>query len=85
VVIFKFFYTDPRNLDLSPLVRGRYSPTTPQVSDFIDKVRSIAGLEYLSTVEVTYREWEFEGRKVRPKSQSIGHSGFMTFVRKISD
>lgn len=60
-----------------------YSPTTPQVSDFVDKVKKIESLRYIKTVEVIVRDWEIEDRKVRPKSAAIGHSGFISFVRKV--
>ena len=61
-----------------------YSPTTPQTSDFVEAVRKQKGLTYIKTVEVGEKEWEFIGRKIRPKTaQRIGHSGFISFVRKI--
>ena len=60
-----------------------YSPCTPQVSDFIEDVSKSDELIYIKTVEIIEREWEFSGRKIRPKSQPIGHSGFMSFVRRI--
>lgn len=60
-----------------------YSPTTPQVSDFVEKVRQTKGLIYLRTIEIIERDWEVDSRVVRPKSQQIGHSGFLSFVRRI--
>jgi tRNA (adenine57-N1/adenine58-N1)-methyltransferase catalytic subunit len=60
-----------------------YSPTIPQVGDFVDAVRTIQGLVFLKTVEVIERDWEVEGRKIRPRSQAIGHSGFLTFCRRV--
>ncbi|HIH43498.1 TPA: methyltransferase domain-containing protein [Candidatus Woesearchaeota archaeon] len=60
-----------------------YSPTTPQVSDFVEKVKKIESLRYIKTVEVIMRDWEIDERKVRPMSASIGHSGFISFVRKV--
>ncbi|MBD3309869.1 methyltransferase domain-containing protein [Candidatus Woesearchaeota archaeon] len=59
-----------------------YSPTIPQVMDFRQSLDK-KGLIHLKTVEVSEREWELEGRKVRPRSKEIGHSGFLTFCRKI--
>ncbi len=59
-----------------------YSPTLPQVSDFAHAVRQDRGFLYLKTSEVMLREWEIEGRKIRPKSQAIGHSGFVSFAKK---
>lgn len=60
-----------------------YSPTIPQVMDFVAAVKSHPLLIYEKTVELLLREWEFEERKVRPMSRMMGHSGFLTFVRKV--
>ncbi len=60
-----------------------YSPTIPQVMDFVAKVREIPGFLYLKTCEIAEKEWDVLERKVRPRSQSIGHSGFLSFVRKL--
>lgn len=62
-----------------------YSPTVPQVSDFIAAVAKNKSLLLIKTVEIIEREWELNERVVRPKSQQIGHSGFLTFVRKIGN
>ncbi|RMF55549.1 tRNA (adenine-N1)-methyltransferase [Candidatus Woesearchaeota archaeon] len=60
-----------------------YSPTTPQVSDFVSAVKKNKSFVYLKTIEIIEREWEFSDRKIRPKSQPIGHSGFLSFARKV--
>lgn len=60
-----------------------YSPCVPQVMDFVHEIRRNDSLLFIKTVEVIEREWEVDGRKVRPKTQTIGHSGFMSFARKI--
>ena len=60
-----------------------YSPTIPQVIDFVIAVRESYKLIFLKTIEVLEREWDVDSRKVRPKTQRIGHSGFLSFVRKI--
>ncbi len=60
-----------------------YSPSVPQVADFVNALRKNDDFVYLKTIEVTEREWEIEERKVRPKSKGLGHSGFMSFARKI--
>lgn len=60
-----------------------YSPTVPQVGDFVEKVKATKGLIYLKTIEIIERDWEIDGRKQRPKSQQIGHSGFLSFVRRV--
>ncbi len=60
-----------------------YSPTIPQVSDFIAASAKNKSLLHIKTIEIIQREWEFNDRVIRPASQPIGHSGFLTFVRKI--
>ena len=60
-----------------------YSPTIPQVMDFVSKVKDSDKFSYLKTSEIIERHWEVEDRKVRPKSQQIGHSGFLSFVRRV--
>ena len=59
-----------------------YSPTIPQIMDFVNAVRSNERLLYLKTIEIIKREWEVNERIVRPKSNVL-HSGFLSFARKI--
>lgn len=59
-----------------------YSPTIPQVSDFTEAARKHKEFIVLRTIELIERDWELLDRKVRPKSQQIGHSGFLTTVRR---
>jgi len=51
--------------------------------DFVNELHKHDQLLYLKTVEIIERLWEIEGRRVRPKSTGIGHSGFIVFARKI--
>ena len=60
-----------------------YSPSVPQVADFVNAVRKNEDFVYIKTVEIIEREWEIEERRVRPKSKGIGHSGFLSFGRKV--
>jgi tRNA (adenine57-N1/adenine58-N1)-methyltransferase catalytic subunit len=59
-----------------------YSPTIPQVSDFVEEVGKHKGLLMMRTIEILQRDWELRERVIRPLSQQIGHSGFLTIVRK---
>ena len=61
-----------------------YSPSIPQVADFVNALRKNESFIHIKTCEITEREWEVEERKVRPKSAAIGHSGFMSFARKVT-
>lgn len=60
-----------------------YSPCVPQVQDLVSGLQKNDAFLYVKTVEIIERLWEFNGRKVRPKSTGIGHSGFISFARKI--
>jgi len=59
-----------------------YSPTIAQVIDFVEKINNSSFI-HLKTIEIAETDWEVNGRKTRPRSQQIGHSGFMTFARKV--
>lgn len=61
-----------------------YSPTIVQTADFISEINKSNNFYHEKTIELIEREWDIDGRKLRPKSQPIGHSGFISFVRKIS-
>jgi tRNA (adenine57-N1/adenine58-N1)-methyltransferase len=60
-----------------------YSPSITQTTDFVNEVNKDENFIHVKTSEVIEREWEIDGRKVRPRSQAIGHSGFISFARKI--
>lgn len=60
-----------------------YSPTIAQTADFVNKINKDENFVHVKTSEIIEREWEVFERKVRPKSQGIGHSGFISFVRRI--
>ena len=60
-----------------------YSPSIPQTMDFVNEINKNENFVHVKTSEIIEREWEIDGRKVRPRSQAIGHSGFISFARKI--
>jgi len=60
-----------------------YSPSVPQTMDFVNAVNKEKDFVHIKTSEIIEREWEVEERKVRPKSRGIGHSGLISFCRKI--
>ncbi|MBI2647186.1 methyltransferase domain-containing protein [Candidatus Woesearchaeota archaeon] len=62
-----------------------YNLTIPQVMDFVNSIKKNKDFVYLKTSEIIEREWEVEERKVRPKSKGIGHSGFLSFARKVTN
>jgi len=60
-----------------------YSPTIPQVIDFVNAVKKEKSLTHLKTIELIQREWEIQDRKVRPITTQTVHTGFLSFCRKI--
>jgi tRNA (adenine57-N1/adenine58-N1)-methyltransferase catalytic subunit len=62
-----------------------YLPTVPQVERLHDELRRSGRFGVVETFETLHREWRFEGRSVRPVAQMVGHTGFVTVARLISD
>ncbi|MBW2980374.1 methyltransferase domain-containing protein [Candidatus Woesearchaeota archaeon] len=62
-----------------------YSPSITQTTDFVNEIKKFPTLIHERTMEIIKRSWEIEGRKVRPQTRGIGHTGFLTFVRKIGE
>ena len=60
-----------------------YSPTIPQVMDFVNKIGKEDSFQHIKTIELIMREWEVEERKVRPITTQTVHTGFLSFCRKI--
>ncbi len=60
-----------------------YSPSIPQTADFVNTIRRDKDFIHIKTSEIIEREWEIIDRKVRPKSKGIGHSGFLSFCRRV--
>lgn len=60
-----------------------YSPTIPQVSDFVTALQNDRRWLIIKVCEIMEREWEVDGRRVRPTTQRLGHTGFMTFARRL--
>ncbi len=60
-----------------------YTPTIIQNADFVNELKNHNEFIHIKTVNVMEQEWEIDGRKIRPKSWSIYHSGFISFARKV--
>jgi tRNA (adenine57-N1/adenine58-N1)-methyltransferase len=56
-----------------------YLPTITQVSEFCSQCQD----HVEKVIELLEREWHVEGKKVRPKSQMLGHTAFLIVVRKL--
>jgi tRNA (adenine57-N1/adenine58-N1)-methyltransferase catalytic subunit len=60
-----------------------YSPSTTQVQTTVQTLRA-HGFGDVETIETLYRPWHVQGQSVRPVQQMIGHTGFLTFARRLS-
>ncbi len=62
-----------------------YSPTIPQVTDFVNTINKDKDFIHIKTIELIQREWEIEERKVRPITTQTVHTGFLSFVRRVGN
>jgi len=60
-----------------------YNPQITQTADFVNAINKNDKFIYKKTVELIERSWKIQGKIARPKSEGIGHTGFLTFVRKV--
>ncbi len=61
-----------------------YVPTVPQVQRLTDTLRRCGWFIGPETFEGLHREWKVEGRSVRPETQMVGHTGFLTVATHAS-
>jgi len=61
-----------------------YLPTIPQVQKTVEKARETGVFAEIEVKEFLVRDWNVDGRSVRPEHQMIGHTGFLVFMRRIS-
>jgi tRNA (adenine57-N1/adenine58-N1)-methyltransferase len=61
-----------------------YLPSIIQVRTFATVLQKSGIFGLIETVEVMLRSWHIEGRAVRPQHRMVGHTGFLTFARKLS-
>jgi tRNA (adenine57-N1/adenine58-N1)-methyltransferase len=60
-----------------------YSPTVLQVKSFCEALRQTRCFVDVLTLETMLRRWNIEAMSVRPELRMIGHTGFLTFARKV--
>jgi len=59
-----------------------YCPNITQMLQAVNEARS-KGLIILKSVELIEREWVLDGRRARPDFKGLGHTGFISFLRKV--
>jgi len=60
-----------------------FVPTVPQVMQTVDALRESRAFSLIETFESFSRNWNIQGRSVRPDLRMIAHSGFMTVARRV--
>jgi len=60
-----------------------YTPSITQASNFVEEIRKNQAFLYDNTIETIKRKWIVDGQRLRPNSAEIGHTAFLTFVRRI--
>lgn len=61
-----------------------YLPNLTQVKIFVDAIKK-SSLVLIDTVELLERTWKIEGEIMRPEFQMLGHTGFLTFCRRLKE
>jgi tRNA (adenine57-N1/adenine58-N1)-methyltransferase len=60
-----------------------YNPQITQTADFVNTINQNDKFVYEKTIELVERSWKIDGQIARPRSKGIGHTGFLTFVRRV--
>jgi len=60
-----------------------YLPTVLQVHEAVGAIRQSMAFAAIQTLEVLQRGWRVSKRSVRPEQQMVGHTGFLTFARRV--
>jgi tRNA (adenine57-N1/adenine58-N1)-methyltransferase catalytic subunit len=60
-----------------------YSPTVLQVKETVDALHQSRAFALIETSETMMRDWHVAPNSIRPELRMVGHSGFLTFARKV--
>lgn len=60
-----------------------YLPTIPQVQTTVETARATGAFAEIEVKEFLFRDWNVDGRSVRPDHNMVAHTGFLIFMRKI--
>ena len=62
-----------------------YLPTVPQVQTLVETARETGVFSEIEVKEFLMRDWNVMDRSVRPDHVMVGHTGFLTFMRKTAE
>ena len=60
-----------------------FVPTVPQVIQTVEVLRQTQAFGLIRTFETLLRNWNVDGRSVRPDLRMVAHSGFITVARRM--
>lgn len=60
-----------------------FVPTVPQIIQTVDALNQTRAFAMIETFESFTRNWNIQGRSVRPDLRMIAHSGFITVARRV--
>ncbi len=60
-----------------------FVPTVPQIMQTVDALNHTRAFGLIETFESFTRNWNIQGRSVRPDLRMIAHSGFITVARRV--
>ena len=61
-----------------------HCPNISQVQQFFAALREQGGFGLLTAMELLERQWTVRGSRVRPADRMVGHTGFLSFARRIA-
>lgn len=62
-----------------------YNPTINQIAKFNDEMAKHKEMWHIKNTEIIERQWDAKENIIRPVKTPIGHSGFLSFARKINE
>ena len=60
-----------------------FVPTIPQAMQTVEALDRSGAFAFVQTFETLFRNWNIQGRSVRPDLRMVAHSGFITVARRI--
>ncbi len=61
-----------------------HCPHVSQVQRYFDALREHGGFGLMTAMELLERHWLVRGARVRPVERMVGHTGFLTFARRLA-
>ena len=60
-----------------------YTPQITQANKLVNLILKDENFVYLKTAELIERKWRIKGEVSRPSFEGLGHTGFLSFFRRV--